>query len=331
MKKITREILWVCLPLFIVGGGVVIDKALHPPPDPDAKIQLKVEQKSSSNQSDREVFLAWEARVSDGPSLEFMPVYNQAIWAVGKDWQSQLSAEPVLPKISATQVSSWGGGGWSPRGWDSVQTMIMSKEVSVPIEDIPWGTRKLEWRGNFAVAPSEKHQSQWLAVNAAKLRQIAQLPNAVSKSCSFSVPISPSQSGPIYYVKKANQQKDSVRVSYLLSEGTRVIYRRLVARDGKKQRLLWEDPNKNAATPYWSGEAEMGSLGATEENTIDFDLTGVSAKEEIVFIIDAVYKRNAPPASTNPSQDEASLQTIEKLEKQGWYRESRAIVVKPSK
>ena len=330
MKKITREILWVCLPLFIVGGGVVIDKALHPPADPDAKIHLMVKQKQPLNQGQNSVWLGWKADVSDGPTLNFLPVYNQTIWAVGEGWKTQLFADPAHKGMPMPEIS--GGGGWSPRGWNSAQRLTTEQEIRVPAAEIPLGTQKLEWQGQFAVAPNQE-RADWHSAARAKVKQVAQMPNAAQQNLAFSVALNPEQIIPIYDLKVRpvpGTKNQKVDVTYALRDQDHAVCQTLTAFDGTKTRSLWNG-QVSAAKPnaYWDGKNDSAIY---EEKvviyTFRFDLSRVPPNEKVVFKIDAAYATKNSAKSAGETEQNVSFSALENLEKQGWFRASSQIVVR---
>ena len=158
-----REFLWLCVPVAVVGAGVIAVRLLHPPRDPDAVIALSV----TSDPKPRRAWITvqptfdfeWKARAQGGPQEDIQLLYTQKLVALGDKRSQVIYQDPASPSTPNLSNISSGGGGSFSRDFTEA-----SQNLSVPYQALPLWTKRVEWHGDFVAVP--------LQANAGKVSSV---------------------------------------------------------------------------------------------------------------------------------------------------------------
>lgn len=319
-----REIALVCAPILLIGGAFLIPSLLHPPKDPDAIIALSVVQKPSAmgfRPNYPSANFKWEATATGGPDYGYRFGYHQQVVALSEQGETIIYSAPPIKNLS-TNAATIGGAGYTPG-----QQANMSQDIQIDGTSIPVTTKRLEWRGEIVAAP-KKEGSTSAPASTAQLQQWSQIKGAARVVKTFPIAFDAAKYAvPQFGIEPVNPSNAShgsdTCVVVRLRDEARTICRRLVAFDGQKHRVLWDD-NSDGFNRYWQGREGDMAIGFRQDIHL-FRLKDVPlAWGEITFWEDVVFTGD----KSNGGEQTADLKTLDKLESAGGLRFRRHVVVR---
>ncbi len=333
MKRFSaREFLWLCAPVALVGAGFVIVQLLHPPRDADAVITLDVTSVPNPkqlyvNSSIPGFSFGWEANAQGGPQDDIQLLYSQKLVALGHGRSQVVYQEPRLataPNVNGFSASSSDDYGSAQRGTQQNMGMLY--------ENLPIWTQQLEWRGDFVALPQKPGANAASGVgNPATFPTLARLKGAARATENFPVAFDATKAAPLQALKLekvspmiASYGADTGVTTRLRTSQNRV-FARLIAFDGKTERQLWSNLNKNDDHYWITGQTETSPY---TWSTSDFlKLRDVPAQwGELTYIVDAAF--NPASASANYDSKPVTAAEIERLKRAGWLVFSRRLTLR---
>lgn len=321
MKRLpAREMILLCAPILLSAGAFFILR--RAPKDPNAKIALSLTSLPSTLNTKRNagIAFAWQAKAVGGPKYGYRFGYRQQIVAVTTKGETVVFAEPRGNLV--VNSSSMGSSNQTP-GKDA----SISRDTRVDDEHVPLTTKRLEWRGEIVAVPLEEGVISAPAV-AAQLQKWATMTGAARVVKTFPIAFDARKNAIkeclLEPVNTTNASKGSdTCITTEVRRAARRVCRRLVAFDGKTKRVLWDD-NAGGRNSYWQSSQSTGSMGWERENVL-FRLRDVPREwGEIVWLYDVVFVDGKP----DHDNQNASLGTIDALERAGGLRLSRRLVVR---
>lgn len=338
-RSLWREMMLISVPLALIGGvfGWGEWQKRFRTPTIALSIQLDTPKAITIGYSGyygfEQSLFGWTAELKGGPRSGYHFGWNERVVAKtprGPVVVWQLDALPNSWSLKGEQGSfgsftSVSGNFFSYQG---LNRAVQGRHYKLDQRMLPIDTQSLAWHGEIAAIPADNAEVWQAPLPHDMLERWSRMAGAALWQKTVALPFNQQISGPVIARQKKSNGRTEVEI--LSRQGNKRAFRRLIAFDGTKRRVLWTDDESSTGYCYSVGNGSASV--ARDGESFSFEIGRVPASwGEVVFLSDTVYDINkrAQTISSFFLNNKLKERELAAFEKQtGGYRVSRRLVLR---